>query len=126
MSKPIEVTERDLRMPEFRDADPSELEFRSDGKIVRKDRWERGIRQIAAILCLDGMEGFEIEDLVEEVRKLDKVTDANEGCSVTATDAIRDLELALLMNLKVGATCATIAKRLYEKGYRKSALSTID
>ena len=37
------VTEEDFRMPEFRGAKVEDYEFRKDGKIVRKDRWERGI-----------------------------------------------------------------------------------
>ena len=39
-SKPKPETERDLRVPEFRDASQDELEFCADGKIVCKDRWE--------------------------------------------------------------------------------------
>ncbi len=44
------VTERDLRMPEFRDVSPEELEFRADGCIVRRDRWQRGIQRMVDIL----------------------------------------------------------------------------
>lgn len=64
-----EVTERDFRMPEFRDAKPEEYEFRRDGKIVRKDRWERGILAIHAIVGPRGRE-FEIADVVVEVERL--------------------------------------------------------
>lgn len=63
------VIERDLRMPEFKDAEPEDLEFRDDGKLVRKDRWKTGIMQIAC-----GVRGarweFEIDDVVEAVRAL--------------------------------------------------------
>lgn len=45
-----EVTERDIRMPEFRDANLEDLEFMGDGKVVRKDRWETGIRKIRSAL----------------------------------------------------------------------------
>lgn len=65
-----EVTERDLRIPEFRDAKLEELEFRSDGKIVRKDRWERGIFRIANMVGCNGRDGFEIDEVVEKVRVL--------------------------------------------------------
>jgi hypothetical protein len=64
-----EVTERDLRMPEFRDAKLEELEFRSDGKIVRKDRWETGIRRIRSALG-DHRNEFEIEDIVQAVKAI--------------------------------------------------------
>lgn len=64
-----EVTERDFRMPEFRDANPEDYEFRDDGKVVRKDRWETGMRHIVSILGKSRAQ-FEIPDVVEAVRKL--------------------------------------------------------
>lgn len=63
------VTERDLRAKEFQNGEPEDYEFREDGKIVRKDRWEKGIRSIACSLGWARKE-FEIDDLVSEVRKL--------------------------------------------------------
>lgn len=64
-----EVTERDFRMPEFRDADPKDYEFREDGKVVRKDRWEMGIRRIRSALG-DSRREFEIDDIVSAVNAL--------------------------------------------------------
>jgi hypothetical protein len=64
-----EVTERDIRMPEFRDAKLEDLEFRSDGKIVRKDRWETGIHCIRSALG-DCRREFEIDDIVRAVEAL--------------------------------------------------------
>jgi hypothetical protein len=64
-----EVTEQDLRMPEFRYAKLEDLEFREDGKIVRKDRWERGIQSIRC-LVYDRRE-WEISDVAEGVRRLE-------------------------------------------------------
>ena len=64
-----EVTEQDFRMPEFRDAKVEDYEFRADGKLVRKDRWERAIGSIRFLVGLDGRE-FEISDVVDAVRKL--------------------------------------------------------
>ena len=63
------VTERDFRMPEFKDANVEDYEFRGDGKIVRKDRWEMGIRDIAAILDISST--FEIDDVVSKIQDLD-------------------------------------------------------
>lgn len=60
------VTERDFRMPEFRDASPDDYEFRSDGRIVRKDRWETGIHRIREAIGDDRNE-FEIEDIIRAV-----------------------------------------------------------
>lgn len=64
-----QVTERDFRMPEFRDADPDDYEFREDGKIVRKDRWEMGIRRIRTVLG-DTRREFEIDDVIQAVKAL--------------------------------------------------------
>lgn len=65
----IEVTERDFRSPEFRDANVEDYEFRGDGKLVRKDRWERAICSIRSMVGVSGRE-FEIPDVVEAVRKM--------------------------------------------------------
>lgn len=64
-----EVTERDFRMPQFRDEDPADYEFRDDGKIVRKDRWESGIQSIRSALG-DNRRGFEIEEVVSAVKAM--------------------------------------------------------
>ncbi len=64
-----EVTEQDFRMPVFRGADPKDYEFRSDGKVVRKDRWETGIRSIRSALG-DSRHEFEIAEIVDAVRAL--------------------------------------------------------
>jgi hypothetical protein len=64
-----EVTERDFRMPEFRDAKVEDYEFRADGKLVRKDRWECAIGSIRHMVGVTGRE-FEIPDVVEAVRKM--------------------------------------------------------
>jgi len=64
------VTEDDLRKDEFKGKDPADYEFRTDGAVVRKDRWERGIRDIAATLDMDSRSGFEIDDVVRLVKIL--------------------------------------------------------
>ncbi|MCV9964678.1 hypothetical protein OIU34_22570 [Pararhizobium sp. BT-229] len=64
------VTELDFRMPEFRDAKAEDYEFRDDGKIVRKDRWEKGIRSVAFAVGFTGRKEWEIEDVVDRVREL--------------------------------------------------------
>lgn len=59
------VTEADLRAPECREGTPADYEWRDDGKIVRRDRWERGIREIADALKMS--QSFEIADVVAHV-----------------------------------------------------------
>lgn len=79
-----DVTEQDVRLPEFRDAKLADLEFRDDGKIVRKDRWERGIRTIASDLGLNAR-SLEIDDVINTARTL--ANDA-EGVRGAAADEI--------------------------------------
>jgi hypothetical protein len=63
------VTEKDFRKPEYRDASPDDYEFRSDGAIVRKDRWETGMHQVASLVG-PTRGGYEIDEVVEKVRIL--------------------------------------------------------
>jgi len=67
MSKIRKVTEQDFRKEEFVGSNPDDYEFREDGAIVRKDRWQIGILNIASILSL---RDFEVSDVVEKVREL--------------------------------------------------------
>ena len=65
-----EVTERDVRMPEFANAKVEDYEFREgDGKVVRKDRWQNGIMRIRSALG-DNRREFEIDDIVNAVLAL--------------------------------------------------------
>lgn len=47
-----EVTELDLRRPEFQDPKlkPEHFEFDADGEVVRKDRFETGMRKVHGVL----------------------------------------------------------------------------
>ncbi len=64
-----QVTELDFRLPEFRNAKVEDYEFREDGKLVRKDRWELAIHEIKRLVLGDAEE-FEIDDVVAAVRDL--------------------------------------------------------
>lgn len=66
---PREVREQDFRRPEFRDAKVEDYEFRDDGAIVRKDRWERGLRDIASMV-VGSRSKFEVKDVVDAVGDL--------------------------------------------------------
>ena len=82
-----QVTERDFRQPEFYHAKPEDYEFRKDGKIVRKDRWETGIRKIVGILEMSRGD-FEIEDVVKAVRDREEAwRHANKLCHICAKPA---------------------------------------
>jgi hypothetical protein len=64
--------ERDLRAAEYREGKPDEYEFRSDGKIVRKDRFQNGMRDIAAIVFGCGYD-YEIADVIKAIHSLQGV-----------------------------------------------------
>lgn len=63
------VTERDFRQPEFANAKVEDYEFRDDGKLVRKDRWEMGIRKLASILRF--LHDWEISEVLQAVDALE-------------------------------------------------------
>jgi len=62
-----QVTQEDFIIQEFRGKDPNDYEFRSDGKIVRKNRWEQGFRAIASIF-VNPRADFEIDDIITRVK----------------------------------------------------------
>lgn len=66
-----QVTEKDLRMPQFRDARLEDLEFDSSGEVVRKDRFETSMRKISGKLHgvngLSARSGWTCEQVVEAV-----------------------------------------------------------
>jgi len=64
-----EVTEKDFRCEKFKDAIVEDYEFREDGEIVRKDRWEKGIRKIHSIVS-NPRESFEIDEIIQKVQFL--------------------------------------------------------
>jgi hypothetical protein len=73
MANERKVTERDFRLPEYQDANPEEYEWRADGKLVRKDRWERGWHNLIDVLGeRQGMShrNFEIPIIVAAVERL--------------------------------------------------------
>jgi hypothetical protein len=63
-------------MPEFRDAKPEDLEFREDGKLVRKDRWEVALRNVASTIGWSRRE-YEVHEVSAEVRRIKELADAN-------------------------------------------------
>ena len=63
------VTEVDFRKPEFKHAKIEDYEFRDDGELVRKDRWEAAVRAIAAALKINTRD-FEIVEVVQSVDDL--------------------------------------------------------
>lgn len=72
--KPRAVTAEDFIIPRFRGKNPEDYEFRADGEIVRKDRWEKGIHRIRNMLVeaklLPDKAEFEIIDVLNVVGKL--------------------------------------------------------
>lgn len=69
-----QVLEDDFRLPEYRGKDPADYEFRKDGVLVRKDRWEAAVRRIAEITGMNTA-SFEIDDVVDAVIQLKSSAD---------------------------------------------------
>jgi len=71
MNKP-EVTEQDIRLPQFRDAKLEDLEFDASGEVVRKDRFEKSMRTISSRLHgingLSARSNWTCEQVVEAVK----------------------------------------------------------
>ena len=71
-----EVTELDLRKPEFRDPKlkPEHFEFDSTGEVVRKDRFEKSMRKISSMLHgvngLSARSSWTCEQVVKAVDQL--------------------------------------------------------
>lgn len=68
-----EVTENDFRLDEYKGAKIEDYEFRQDGQLVRKDRWEQGFRAIATQANL---RSFEIHEVLLAVKRLVETRDA--------------------------------------------------
>ena len=65
--KTVPATEQDFRLPEFKEAEVEDYEVRSDGRVVRKDRFASGVQQISSIV---GIIDFEIEEVISAVENL--------------------------------------------------------
>lgn len=68
------VTEKDIRLPQFRDAKLEDLEFDGTGEVVRKDRFETSMRKISGMLRgvngLSARSNWTCEQVVEAVNQL--------------------------------------------------------
>lgn len=69
-----QVTEQDIRMPQFRDAKIEDLEFDGSGEVVRKDRFEKSMCKIQGMLHgvnnLSARSGWTCEQVVEAVDEI--------------------------------------------------------
>lgn len=88
MSKP-EVTEQDIRLPQFRDAKLEDLEFDASGEVVKKDRFEKSMRTISGRLHgingLSARSSWTCEQVVEAVK-------------ITIANLVRLSELTIALN----------------------------
>jgi hypothetical protein len=73
---PMQVTELDFRMPQFKQAKVEDYEFAGDEvTVVRKDRWERAVGSIRSLVGITGR-AYELDDIVEAVRVLAQDVDS--------------------------------------------------
>ncbi|MBH3422886.1 hypothetical protein [Pseudomonas gessardii] len=99
------VTERDFRKPESANADPADYEFREDGAVVRKDRWQTAVHQIRSLVGPKGRE-FEIGDVITAVEKL-----TVSWCNADPDDFQEAPEF-----IDVRLSCGSVLKRLERFG----------
>lgn len=88
------VTEADFRQPEYRNAFVDDYEFNSEGRPVRKDRWQSGMLQIAGAVGLSVRQGFEISQVVEAVEQLTKDANSWETEDFPECSGLIDIKLA--------------------------------
>ncbi len=67
----MKVTEQDFMKEEYKGKNVEDYEFRGDGELVRKDRWEMGIRKIQRLVLPNSSE-FEIDELIMKIDELVK------------------------------------------------------
>lgn len=71
MSK--KVTEQDIRLPQFRDANLDDLEFDGSGEVVRKDRFEKSMRKLQGVFHgvngLSGRSTWTCEQVVDAAKQ---------------------------------------------------------
>lgn len=83
-----QVTERDIRLPQFQDAVLEDLEFDASGDVVRKDRFETSMRIISSRLSgvngLSARSGWTCEQVVDAVRQ-----------TINQFQKLKDLTIAL-------------------------------
>lgn len=91
MSQTRPATEDDFRAAEFRGAKVEDYEVRPDGKVVRKDRFEKAVYSVAYELGFSPRDGFEVPEVVELAKK--KIALANKLTSQTP-------EQYILMNVE--------------------------
>jgi hypothetical protein len=84
-----EVTEQDFRKEEYLNAKPEDYEFREDGALVRKDRFEVGIKTIAVRL---GFRDFEISEILEKIDELITIKNQIEHIADKHSDRFSDHE----------------------------------
>ena len=101
------VTEQDFRLPEFRDAIPDDYEFRADGKLVRKDRWEKGILSIVGVLG-GSRRDFEIRDVVTQVERLVELHESWNPIEDFCPIDLPSLGVALSVKLTDGSTLESV------------------
>lgn len=69
-----EVTEQDIRLPQFRDAKLEDLEFDGSGEVVRKDRFQTSMRKLygklSGINGLSSRRSWTCEQVVGAVEQL--------------------------------------------------------
>lgn len=107
----------------LRGHNPNDYEFRHDGSLVRKDRWEHAFRRIAKILDMNQVD-ISIDDVVSEVGSMVKARNNSEFCSFlyypTISQSITSLGQKLLNDQLIRdraiIACADVCQTVTDSG----------
>lgn len=93
---PRPVTERDLRAPEFADCEPEDMELLDDGRIVRRDRWQSGLKNMLDLLGVTD-EDAGMNEAIDRIRDLQEAAgklpdaQADRATLLTALRAVKQM-----------------------------------
>lgn len=106
----------------LRGKNPNDYEFRHDGSLVRKDRWEHAFRRIAKILDMNQVD-ISIDDVVSEVGSMVKARNNSEFESFlypTISQSITNLGQKLLNDQLIRdraiIACANVCQTVTDSG----------
>ena len=125
-----QVTERDIRLPQFRDAKLEELEFDASGDVVRKDRFEKSMRRISSMMHgvngLSARSGWTCEQVVNAVDETKSVLERLKKLILALELAPEDAEFYHLENKEYVKNIAEDALAIAEKQPEASHLIDFD
>ena len=120
-----QATQQDFIIPEFRGEKPENYEVRGDGKVVRKDRWERAVRKMSFVVGIDPGFDWEIEDIIIAVENKCENTGVRSDQEIIDQTNKLAVKFASIDGLEVdsGYTFHTSAHPIAKKAWAKACIA---